>query len=129
MGISPSCYILWSTLLYRMGMAPSCYIIWSTLQYRHGDGTILLCNVKHSTIQTWVCHHHVIYCEAQYNTDMGMAPSCYIMWSTVQYRHGVGTILLHNVKHAAVQTWVCHHHIIYCEAHCCTEWGLHHLVI
>ena len=59
MGMPPSCYILWSTLLYRMGIAPSCYIMWSTLQYRHGDGTILLHNVKHSTIQTWGWHHLV----------------------------------------------------------------------
>jgi hypothetical protein len=59
MGMPPLCYILWSTLLYRMGMAPSCCIMWSTLQYRLGDGTILLRNVKQTTIQTRGWHHLV----------------------------------------------------------------------
>jgi hypothetical protein len=61
MGMPPSCYILWSTLLYRMGMAQSCYIMWSTVQYRHGDGTILLHNVKHTTIQMWVQNYLVTH--------------------------------------------------------------------
>ena len=42
-----------------MGMPPSCCIMWNTLQYRHGDGTILLCNVKHTTMQTWGWYHLV----------------------------------------------------------------------
>jgi hypothetical protein len=124
-------------------MPPFCYILWSTLQYRHGvdtillhimkhttiqpwGGTILLNTVKNTTIHTWGWNHLVTYCEAQYNTGMGMVPFCYILWSMLQYRnwyfnillHTVkptmvqtldGTILLHNVKHTVKQTWVCNH--------------------
>jgi hypothetical protein len=144
MGMATSCYIMWSMVQYRhwdgtillhsvkhstiqtcgwqhlvtqceaqyitdMGMATSCYIVWSTVQYRHVDGNILLHNVKHNTLQTRGWQHLVTQCEAQYITDMRMAPSCYIMWSTLQYRHGYGTILLHSVKHNTIQIWVWNH--------------------
>jgi hypothetical protein len=36
-------------------------------------------------------------------TNMGMAPSCYILWSTLQFRYRYGIIMLYTVKHTTVQ--------------------------